>query len=988
MLRFRRCISQGLDHKRSKKYPIGMVFHGYKINRVQDIPQFSMTAVELNHEQTGARHLHVDRDDGNNVFSIGFKTNPPDKSGVPHILEHTTLCASQKYPVRDPFFKMLNRSLANFMNAMTGHDYTFYPFATTNKKDFANLRDLYLDATLHPLLRHEDFLQEGWRLEHSDVKDPASDIVFKGVVYNEMKGQVSNADYYFWIRHQEAIYPSLHNSGGDPEEITNLKYDDLVAYHRRSYHPSNSKTFTYGNFPLIDTLQRLNEEFCGYGKRLGQGPKELLPLKLTKDVEIHEMCELDPMLPPDKQLRTSVTWICGSPEDTYESFIMRMLGNLLFDGHSSPFYKRLIESGLGYEFSVNTGVESHTSSNFITIGVQGCKNAVEIHKEIQEIFKSILDRPFENEKIEAILHQLELSKKDQKSDFGLQLLYSILPGWVNKTDPFDVMCFDNILKRFRHDWEDKADQLFKDLIYKYVISKPCFKFTMEGNANFSKTLEIKEQKRLQQKLSSLNADDKKVIYERGLQLQKLQNSKQDLSVLPTLTVNNIPRVGDAYPVETNGQQTHRITKTNGITYLRGKRSLNGIIPFELYPYLPLFVESLTNLGTSNEEYSKIEEQMKLHTGGISTSINVNSDPISCLPELQFDFSGWSLNSKTQHIFDLLKRILCDTDFSSNKDKLKVLIRSLASSNTAAVAESGHLYARSFAAAHIDSTKSINETLSGVEQLKFLNRLPEILEDEQMFQKEIIEKLELLKKYIISSDNVKFMVTTDSPEHLRSIENQISSFLRELPQTKLPSLHPVANYPVLKMSDNTQPAIIPFPFQVHYTAQSLAGVPYVHEDGASLQVMANLLTFKYLHREIREKGGAYGGGASYSGMDGLLNFFSYRDPHPVNSMSVFNNAGKYLLNDANLTEKDLDEGKLTIFQKVDAPISARAEGSVAFHYNLTDDMRQKRREQLLDVSLPDIRRVTEKYLVNSNPERRFSVAIGPEIERITKPSEKA
>lgn len=208
MLRFQRFASSYAQAQAVRKYPVGGIFHGYEVRRILPVPELRLTAVDLVHSQTGAEHLHIDRDDKNNVFSIAFKTNPPDSTGVPHILEHTTLCGSVKYPVRDPFFKMLNKSLANFMNAMTGPDYTFFPFSTTNPQDFANLRGVYLDSTLNPLLKQEDFDQEGWRLEHKNITDPESNIVFKGVVYNEMKGQISNANYYFWSKFQQSIYPS------------------------------------------------------------------------------------------------------------------------------------------------------------------------------------------------------------------------------------------------------------------------------------------------------------------------------------------------------------------------------------------------------------------------------------------------------------------------------------------------------------------------------------------------------------------------------------------------------------------------------------------------------------------------------------------------------------------------------------------------------------------------------------------------------------
>ncbi|CAI4362379.1 BAL_1a_G0012490.mRNA.1.CDS.1 [Saccharomyces cerevisiae] len=976
MLRFQRFASSYAQAQAVRKYPVGGIFHGYEVRRILPVPELRLTAVDLVHSQTGAEHLHIDRDDKNNVFSIAFKTNPPDSTGVPHILEHTTLCGSVKYPVRDPFFKMLNKSLANFMNAMTGPDYTFFPFSTTNPQDFANLRGVYLDSTLNPLLKQEDFDQEGWRLEHKNITDPESNIVFKGVVYNEMKGQISNANYYFWSKFQQSIYPSLNNSGGDPMKITDLRYGDLLDFHHKNYHPSNAKTFTYGNLPLVDTLKQLNEHFSGYGKR-ARKDKLLMPIDLKKDIDVKLLGQIDTMLPPEKQTKASMTWICGAPQDTYDTFLLKVLGNLLMDGHSSVMYQKLIESGIGLEFSVNSGVEPTTAVNLLTVGIQGVSD-IEIFKDtVNNIFQNLLEteHPFDRRRIDAIIEQLELSKKDQKADFGLQLLYSILPGWTNKIDPFESLLFEDVLQRFRGDLETKGDTLFQDLIRKYIVHKPCFTFSIQGSEEFSKSLDDEEQTRLREKITALDEQDKKNIFKRGILLQEKQNEKEDLSCLPTLQIKDIPRASDKYSIEQKNNTMSRITDTNGITYVRGKRLLNDIIPFELFPYLPLFAESLTNLGTTTESFSEIEDQIKLHTGGISTHVEVTSDPNTTEPRLIFGFDGWSLNSKTDHIFEFWSKILLETDFHKNSDKLKVLIRLLASSNTSSVADSGHAFARGYSAAHYRSSGAINETLNGIEQLQFINRLHSLLDNEETFQREVVDKLTELQKYIVDTNNMNFFITSDSDVQAKTVESQISKFMERLPHgSRLPNGPKTSDYPLIE--SKCKHTLIKFPFQVHYTSQALLGVPYTHKDGSALQVMSNMLTFKHLHREVREKGGAYGGGASYSALAGIFSFYSYRDPQPLKSLETFKNSGRYILNDAKWDVTDLDEAKLTIFQQVDAPKSPKGEGVTYFMSGVTDDMKQARREQLLDVSLLDVHRVAEKYLLNKEG---VSTVIGPGLE---------
>lgn len=362
------------------------------------------------------------------------------------------------------------------------------------------------------------------------------------------------------------------------------------------------------------------------------------------------------MLPADKQLKTSMTWLCGDPSDVYNSFLLKVLGNLLMEGHSSPFYQKLIESGVGYDFSVNSGVDATTATNFFTVGIQGCENAEKFETIVKSVLQETLEKPFESDKIEAIIQQLELSKKNQKADFGLQLLYSLVPSWVNKTDPFDNLMFDDIISQFRADWAEKGDEVFREIVREQILSKPCFHFSMEADENFTASLESEEASRLEEKKSKLDAADKETILARGKQLQENQDATEDLGCLPSLKISDIPRSGDVYTVAKTANVLHRITGTNGITYLRMKRSLNKSIPFDLYPYLPIFADCLTSLGTSKEHYSQIEDEMKLHTGGVSTSISVYSNPETCEPSLEFVCEGYSLNHKTEHVLEIWRKL--------------------------------------------------------------------------------------------------------------------------------------------------------------------------------------------------------------------------------------------------------------------------------------------------------------------------------------------
>ncbi|OWB71144.1 hypothetical protein B5S31_g828 [[Candida] boidinii] len=972
-INIRKYTTQVDSSKILKKYPIGSEVSGYVINKVLPVPELNLTAIDLSHKRTGAKHLHIDRQDKNNVFSIIFKTNPPNSTGLPHILEHTTLCGSENYPVRDPFFKMLNRSLSNFMNAMTGHDYTFYPFATTNKVDFKNLMNVYLDSTLRPLLKEEDFYQEGWRLENEVTNDKKSDLNFKGVVYNEMKGQLSDSSYYFWIKFQESIYPSLNNSGGDPTKMTNLNYTDLVEFHSRFYHPSNARTYTYGNIPLKEHLTKINEEFSIFGKR-NNNTVVKQPIDLSEIKEVSVGGPVDPMIPLDSQYKTSLTWFTGKPENVYESFLLKILSTLLMDGHSSPLYQKLIESGLSTDFTINSGMDPMTAVNFFTIGLQGINE--EVSKNLQQhVIKSLEEAKLEGfspDKIKAIIHQLELSRKVENASFGLSLLNSLVPGWVNNNDPLLSLEWNKIINQFNEDYSKQGSKLLTDLIDKYFIDKPYFKYEMVPDESLpEKTIE-EEQERLKSKVDSLSSEDKDVLYERGLKLLEKQTEKEDLSCLPTLSVSDIAREGDFSKInhrilnDNNSElQTRTSSKANGISYFRAQKTLTSDeLPQELIKYLPLFTQCLTNLGTHDKSMATLEDQIKLYTGGLNASTFVHGsleDP--SVPYLKFGLSGLSLDGNFEKLLSLWTELLNETNFN-NIPKLSTLIKSISTDNLSDVVSSGHGYARTYASSFISPVYKLKETLGGIEQVKFLSELGKI-EADGLVAQEVVPKLEKIKEIILNGSGFKYSLTS-SRESIKTGESEINKFNSKLSSFKTHKIDPYDIKLREEFSNSTNTNFknyVQIPAQVSFASMAYPGVSYLNKDGASLQILSQLLTFKYLHSEIREKGGAYGGGATYDGLNGIFNYYSYRDPTPFQSVNVFKDAPNVVvekIKSGEISLEDLDQSKLTIFQKVDAPISVEQEGMSMFNYGIDDEVRQERREALLEVELEDVIECAEKY----------------------------
>lgn len=349
------------------------------------------------------------------------------------------------------------------MNAFTASDHTFYPFATTNEQDFKNLMSVYLDATLHPLLKRSDFTQEGWRIgpenprvaEARDLAKPEdSKLVFKGVVYNEMKGQMSDAGYLYYIRFQDHIFPAINNSGGDPQKMTDLTYEQLKKFHAEHYHPSNAKVFTYGDMPLADHLQEVNAQLEAF-ERI-EGDMEIRrPIDLSSGPQnITVSGPIDPLVDRDMQYKTSTSWLMGDSANILESFSLGLLSALLMDGYGSPLYRNLIEAGLGTDWSPNSGFDTSGRVGIFSIGLTGVKEAdvPKVKEAIHKTFQEAYENGFEQSKIDGYLHQLELSLKHKTAKFGMRLMQRVKPKWFEGVDPFESLAWNDTVAALRRSW--------------------------------------------------------------------------------------------------------------------------------------------------------------------------------------------------------------------------------------------------------------------------------------------------------------------------------------------------------------------------------------------------------------------------------------------------------------------------------------------------------------------------------------------------------
>ncbi|KAK4113777.1 hypothetical protein N656DRAFT_707089 [Canariomyces notabilis] len=955
----------------------GEKIHGFTLLRTKHVPELELTALHLRHDKTGAEHLHIARDDSNNVFSIGFKTNPPDDTGVPHILEHTTLCGSEKYPIRDPFFKMLPRTLSNFMNAFTASDHTFYPFATTNAQDFKNLMSVYLDATLRPLLKESDFTQEGWRIgpenpqalaAGAEVKPEDRKLVFKGVVYNEMKGQMSDAGYLFYIRFQDHIFPDINNSGGDPQKITDLTYEQLKKFHAEHYHPSNAKLFTYGDMPLADHLREIDAQLNVFDKiradmaihrpiDLSSGPREV---KLFGPV--------DPLVDPNRQFKTSVSWVLGDTSNIVESFSLALISALLTDGYGSPLYKGLIETGLGTDWSPNSGYDSSAKVGIFSIGLTGVQEAdvSKLKPTVLDILRKVREKGFERSKIDGYLHQLELGLKHKTANFGMSLLHRLKPKWFTGVDPFDSLAWNDTLAAFEAEYA-KGGYL-EGLMDKYLLNDNTLTFTMAPSPDFVKELAKEEEARLKGKIAdavkSVGGEEQaQAAFEaRELALLSEQGKShtEDLSCLPSVHVKDIPR--EKEPVilrhETLGKVKLQLREapTNGLTYFRAINTLENL-PDELRSLIPLFTDSIMRLGTKDMTMEQLEDLIKLKTGGVSVGYHSASRPTDFTQASEgLIFTGMALDRNVPVMFDLLRKLIIETNFDSPEaaQQIRQLLQASADGVVNDIASSGHAFARRAAEAGLTRDAFLKEQVGGLSQVKLVTSLASRPESDQL--EDVIAKLKEIQRIALIG-NIRTAITCDA-ESVATNCNALTKFLGSLPSQSVA-------FPSGQTSQFPRhlKSFFALPYQVYYGALALPTVSYTSPDGAPLQILASLLTHKHLHHEIREKGGAYGGGAYSRALDGIFGFYSYRDPNPLNTVNIMRNAGRWAV-DKKWSDRDLEDAKISVFQGVDAPRAVNEEGMGQFVYGITEEMKQKRREQLLDVTKDSVRDVAQKYIVDA------------------------
>ncbi len=942
---------------------VGDTLGRYTVERTEALPEMSGTLVLLRHEN-GARHAHVAREDDNLAFGVTFPTVPKDSTGVAHILEHNVLMGSRKYPVPDPFFSMLPRSLNTFMNAMTASDWTTYPFSTRNVQDYDNLLSVYLDATFFPLLRYESFLQDGHRFEFETPDDPTTTLKLQGVVYNEMKGAMASAGSVMWRSLGQALYPDLtyaNNSGGSPEHIPELTYEGLRAFHAAHYHPSNAYFYSYGNQSLEHVLERVEDQV------MSQFPAQTLDVSIPDQPDFGAPRRMDVVYPgtdTERGAQALVAWKLGRSSDPDLNLRWSVLSDVLLGNAGAPLTRPLIDSGLGSALADFSGYRDSFREGAFAVGLKGLSagKADEVEALVLATLRQIADAGLDPALIESSLHQFEIAQKEVSNSgypYGLQVMFRLLGPWLYGGDPVTGLRLNTELDHLRADLAGGA-RVFETMIGEGLLDNP-HRVTL--NVTPDPELAARTEQSERELVGRLSADftdeDRARIVRESLQLQSLQGQESDPNVLPTLTLADVP-AGVARPEYATEQAGHALVgrvpqPTGGLDYLDVQVRLPEL--GELLDVLPLYAYAVTRSGAAGQDYVALARRAEAVTGGVSASAAVGTAPDDLgRVRLALSFSGKALARNGGDLVSLLRDVIAQPEFT--RERLRQLLEQRLAGLKASVVGSGNAYADRLASAQVSLSAATDERLGG---LSLLANLKAIVEGGEGQPEALDDRLDALlarfaELHALILRGQPLLCLTALPGDLDLDLTSITGLFTGDTAVGVPTPPRPARTPQARLTDSP----------VAFNALAYPTVPYTHTDSPALLVLSRLLRGEYLLPEIREKGGAYGAAAGFDTRAGVFSFSSYRDPHVRRTYEVFQNVQAFLAGD--LGERELTEAILSASKLLDPLTSPDTVGRLRFFGDqggYTPEVQEAYKARLLAVTLDDLRRVAATYLT---PER--------------------
>ncbi len=973
----------------------GDVVTGFTINSVRELPEYRSLGIGATHIRTGCRLYHLKNDDRENLFAFAFKTPPDNNTGVPHIIEHSILSGSRRFPVKDPFAQLLKGSMYTFLNAMTYPDRTIYPASSTVEKDFFNLMLVYGDAVFFPLLRKEIFFQEGC---HFLVKD-SGQLEISGVVYNEMRGNYSSHEAIVGEWSLRSLFPdSIYrfDSGGDPYSIPELTYEDFLSFHRTYYHPSNCFIFLYGDIPTENHLEFLEGNF------LSTFEKKEVDISIPSQPRWDKPRYLEKTYPPsnenDVSAKSSITlnWLTLSTMEQLNTITMEMLSEALLGNPGAPLHKTLVESGLGEDLSPASGLEAAIKEMVFTVGLRGTdpEKVSSLEDLVFSELTNLIKDGIPSDVIEGAIRRVEFRNKELRGGVpnGLRLLGRCIRGWMYNNNPESTLEFSKWMEAIKEK-AGREKRFFEELLERELALNPHRStVVVRPDSDYERKEEEKRKdyiEKIRHKLGISGILEVKKENQAFESFQKTPDKAEDLRKIPFLKLKDAPQNVEIIHTEYTEEfgiplYTHDFF-TNKIVYIDFAFDTRGV-GGELSKLLPLYAKAVKSSGLPDIPYDELARQLALKTGGFYSFLEASSFYPGSVKVYSDEYREYiffrlkCLEDTLPQALRLVQSIFTECRFD-DKRRIKDLLLELRNDFRASLIPRGNAFATLRAASKIAGVLARMESWRGITQL--LNLWELSAEREALLQtvEKIREKLRLLLQTLFTRNRLSINITAEE-SIFSTVLTELSPLVGSLPVGEDTSYSKLKPEKVMEEGGTIEPIVIPS--SVGYAATSLPASFFGTEEYSHEGVLAHLLKTDVLWDLIRMRGGAYGVSASVNGSEGIFSLSSYRDPEVFQTINVFKEAVGSIAS-GKTDRESVDKAILGVIAKEIKPLVPGSKGFVGFRRKLlgiTDESRQKNRDYVLQTKPASLKEAAER-IVNSW-ESSASVILGGEklIKKVT------
>ncbi len=948
--------------------------YGFELIKEADIAELNTHAKYFRHVPTGAELLSLENDDENKCFGINFRTPPKDSTGIAHIMEHSVLCGSRKFPLKDPFIELAKGSLNTFLNAFTYPDKTCYPIASTNLQDFYNLVDVYLDAVFHPLIPPETLQQEGW---HYELEDAAAPLTFKGIVFNEMKGVYSSPDSLLGRYSRTTLYPDNTygvDSGGDPQHIPDLTYKQFKTFHETYYHPSNAYIFFYGDDDPAARLRILQEYLQDFqpldiDSTVKLQPKFDQPRRITMPYDAGEDAA-------HKKGYITVNWLLPETTNLELRMGLSILSYIIIGTQASVLRKTLLDSDLGE--NVTGGLESEMRQMSFTAGLKGIAvdDAAKVEKLILDTLAKLVKEGLDPDMIEAAFNTFEFSLRENNTGSfprGLSLMLRALTTWLHDDNPLSPLAFEAPLAAIKANLAaDKS--YFETLVQQHLLdNNHRVSFILEPDASTGQKQETAEKERLAQAQAAMSKIEVEAVIKQARKLKELQqtpDSPEALAMLPSLTLDDLDKQNKSIPrtilEENEATVLHHDLFTNGIVYLNVGFNMHTL-PQNLLPYTSLFTQALLKIGLEKESYVKLSQRIGRKTGGIWPSTMTSAIQQQDQGTAWFFLQGKATISQADDMLDIMRDILLTVKLDNPERFKQMVLQAKAGAETSLI-PSGHLVVTSRLRANFNEIDWIDEQMGGISYLFFLRQL---IEDIEQDWPAVLAKLEGIRQILLNRNGMVCNVTLDDA-NWKQFQPKFKAFLSAMPTAPL-TINSWTPDPGPGSEGLTMPA------KVNYVAKGTNLYQLGYKLHGSYLVITNYLRTTWLWEQIRIQGGAYSGSCSFDPYSGMFNFLSYRDPNLLKTLDNYD-ASSQFLKQLDLSQSELTKSIIGAISRIDAYQLPDAKGYtslVRYLVGSTAEDRQKRRDEILSTTLADFKQFAD-VLAQVNKKSLVVVLGSPDV----------